>query len=204
MQKTIPDGYWVKANGELTPESMVKPVDRQRDEFVRALVARAEHISQLLAEFKGMAFTEFDDFVQMSAKEYKAKLGGTKGNVTLLSYDGSFKVVRQIQEHLSFDERLQAAKQLIDECIQTWAEGSSDEIKALINNAFQVSKEGQINTASVLGLKRLNIKDKKWQRAMQAISDSVQVSGTKPYIRFYKRVGDGDQYQAISLDLANA
>lgn len=204
MEKQIPAGYWQKANGELTPESMVKPVDRQRDEFVRTLVARAENLSRALAEFKASAFVEFDAFVQMSAKEYKAKLGGAKGNVTMFSYDGRYKAVRQIQEHLTFDERLQAAKQLIDECIQTWAEGSSDEIKALINNAFQVSKEGQINTASVLGLKRLNIKDKKWQRAMQAISDSVQVSGTKPYIRFYKRVGDTDQYQAISLDMANA
>ncbi len=101
-----------------------------------------------------------------------------------------------------FDERLQAAKQLIDECIQTWTEGSSDEIKALINDAFQVNKEGKINTARVLGLKRLNINDEKWLRAMQAIADSVQVAGSKPYIRIYERIGDTDQYQPISLDVA--
>lgn len=204
MEKTVPSGYWMKANGELTPESMVKPIDRARDALVRELVAKAEKVSAALAEFKAAAFGDFGAFVQMSAEEYNAKLGGTKGNVTLLSYDGRYKVVRQIQESQTFDERLQAAKQLIDECIQTWAEGSSDEIKALITDAFQVSKEGQINTASVLSLKRLNIKNEKWQRAMQAISDSVQVCGTKPYIRFYKRIGETDQYQAISLDMAGA
>jgi hypothetical protein len=56
----------------------------------------------------------------------------------------------------------------------------------------------------VLGLKRLNIRDEKWQRAMQAIADSVQVSGSKPYIRIYERIGDTDQFKPISLDVAGA
>ena len=65
-----------------------------------------------------------------------------------------------------------------------------------------MNKEGKINTARVLGLKRLNINDEKWLRAMQAIADSVQVAGSKPYIRIYERIGDTDQYQPISLDVA--
>ena len=181
---------------------MVKPIDRARDDLVRELVGKAKAASAVLADFKAKAFGDIGAFVEMSGEQYGVKLGGVKGNVTLLSFDGRFKIVRQIQEHLVFDERLQAAKQLIDECIQTWTEGSSDEIKALINDAFQVNKEGKINTARVLGLKRLNINDEKWLRAMQAIADSVQVAGSKPYIRIYERVGDTDQYQPISLDVA--
>ena len=53
-----------------------------------------------------------------------------------------------------------------------------------------------------LALRRLDIRDEKWQKAMQAISESLQVVGSKEYIRFYERVGDSDQYQPISLDLA--
>ncbi len=204
MQNTIPAGYWVKANGELTPESMVKPVDRMRDQLVRELVAKAKIVAGNVSSFKLGAFADIGAFVQMSAEHYKAKLGGVKGNVTLLSYDGRYKVVRQIQEQMAFDERLQAAKQLIDECIQTWAVGSSDEIKALINDTFQVNKEGEINVPRVLALKRLNIANEKWQNAMQAIADSVQVCGSKPYIRIYERVGDTEEWRAISVDMANA
>ena len=202
MDNTIPAGYWRDGEGRLIPENMVKPIDKARDDLVRELVGKAKAASAILADFKTKAFGDIGAFVEMSGEQYGVKLGGVKGNVTLLSFDGRFKIVRQIQEHLVFDERLQAAKQLIDECIQTWTEGSRDEIKALINDAFQVNKEGKINTARVLGLKRLNINDEKWLRAMQAIADSVQVAGSKPYIRIYERVGDTDQYQPISLDVA--
>jgi len=202
MDNTIPAGYWRDGEGRLRPENMVKPIDKARDDLVRELVGKAKAASAILADFKTKAFGDIGAFVEMSGEQYGVKLGGVKGNVTLLSFDGRFKIVRQIQEHLVFDERLQAAKQLIDECIQTWTEGSRDEIKALINDAFQVNKEGKINTARVLGLKRLNISDEKWLRAMQAIADSVQVAGSKPYIRIYERIGDTDQYQPISLDVA--
>lgn len=202
MDNAIPAGYWQDGEGRLIPENMVKPIDRARDELVRELVGKAKAASTVLTDFKVKAFGDIGAFIEMSGEQYGVKLGGVKGNVTLLSFDGRFKIVRQIQEHLVFDERLQAAKQLIDECIQTWTEGSSDEIKALINDAFQVNKEGKINTARVLGLKRLNINDEKWLRAMTAIADSVQVAGSKPYIRLYERVGDTDQYQPIILDVA--
>ncbi|VVD97430.1 sulfate transporter [Pandoraea communis] len=202
MSETIPAGYWRDGEGRLIPENMVKPIDKARDALVRELVERAKSASTVLADFKAKAFGDIGAFVEMSGEQYGVKLGGVKGNVTLLSFDGRFKIVRQIQEHLVFDERLHASKQLIDGCIQTWTEGSRDEIKALINDAFQVNKEGKINTGRVLGLKRLNINDEKWQRAMQAIADSVQVAGSKPYVRIYERVGDTDQYQPIGLDVA--
>ena len=54
-------------------------------------------------------------FVELSAEQYGAKLGGIKGNVTLTSYDGKYKIQRAIAEYLHFDERLQVAKELIDD-----------------------------------------------------------------------------------------
>lgn len=71
-----------------------------------------------LAQFKVAAMNEVTEFVERSLAEYDVKHGGKKGNVTLISFDGAYKVVRQMQETLVFDERLQAAKALIDECIQ--------------------------------------------------------------------------------------
>ena len=130
------------------------------------------------------------------------KLGGKKGNLTLYSFDGAIKVQVAIAEHMVFDEHLQAAKHLIDECIIDWSQGSRDEIKVLVQSAFDTDKEGKINTGRVLGLRRLDIRDEKWQMAMKAISESLQVVGSKEYIRFYERIGSSDQYQPISLDIA--
>ena len=110
--------------------------------------------------------------------------------------------MRQSQDSIRFDERLQAAKALIDECIHSWSADSNDNLKALINDAFQVDREGKISTGRVLGLRRLDIKDAKWQQAMQAIGDSIIVTDSKSYIRFYERIADGS-YIPVSLDFAN-
>ena len=67
---------------------------------------------------------------------------------------------------------------------------------------FQTDKEGKINTGRVLGLRRLEIRDPKWQSAMDAIADSMQTVGSKPYVRFYKRSEATGEYLPIILDVA--
>jgi len=198
----IPRGYMQRADGSLVHKKLVSPLDLQRDDLVKDLVQRARAVQQPMAEFKKAAMEEIAGFVSESAANYDARLGGKKGNVTLISFDGRYKVQRSYAENIYFDERLQAAKALIDECIHAWAKGSRVEIKTLIDDAFQVDKQGKINTTRVLGLKRLDIKDEKWKSAMKAISDSMQVAGTKSYVRFYERIGDSEEYTSIPLDIA--
>lgn len=197
-----PEGYRADAKGCLIPENMIKPIDRTRDELVLELARQARIVSDSLREFKVRVFADINAFVDLSAEQYNVKLGGKKGNITLFSFDGAFKVQVAIAEHMVFDERLQAAKHLIDECIIAWSQGSRDEIKVLVQSAFQTDKEGKINTGRVLALRRLDIRDDKWQKAMQAIGESLQVVGSKEYVRFYERIGSTDQYRPISLDVA--
>lgn len=198
----VPKGYMMKADGTLVPKKLVSQIDMMRDDLVKDLVKRAKKVQQPMADFKKDVMQELVDFINESAKSYDAKIGGKKGNVTLYSFDGRYKVVRSLAENIVFDERLQVAKSLVDECILEWAKGSKAEIKALVQDAFQTDKEGKISVSRILGLKRIDIKDEKWQRAMKAISDSMQVSGTKSYIRFYERVGNSEDYTPISLDIA--
>jgi hypothetical protein len=141
----------------LVPEANVKAIDKLRDQTVRQLHEKAKEIHELLKKFKVDGFADIASFIQISTDQYGAKVGGTKGNVSLMSFDGRLKIQRNIAETINFDERLQAAKQLIDECLEEWTEGSRDEIKVIINAAFNVDKKGEISTAKVLGLKRIDI-----------------------------------------------
>lgn len=193
---------WKDAQGRFVPDSMMKDIDKTRDGLVIELLHRAKEVSQIINEFKLQATQDARSFVTLSAEQYGANLGGKKGNVTLFSFDGRLKVQLAVAENIQFDERLQAAKALIDECINEWSRNSRDEIKVLVQDAFQTDKEGRISTGRVLGLRRLDIKDEKWQQAMKAIGDSVQVVGSKEYIRFYERVGDTDKFVPIRLDIA--
>ncbi len=201
-KKPIPDGYMQDAKGALWPIETIRAIDRTRDELVHEIVAKAKAQSEQLAKFKAGVFGDIEAFIQLSGEKYGVAMGGKKGNVSLLSFDGKYKVQRAVSESLAFDERLQIAKELVNECIHLWSEGSRSEIRALINDAFQVDKEGRVNTARILSLRRLEIKDEKWQLAMRAIGESIQVAGSKTYFRVYERVGDTEQYQPISLDIA--
>ena len=200
-ENTIPPGYWKNARGDLVPESRVTDIDKLRDQVVRDMCLMAKERSVGLRDFKLNTMQEVAALVTTSLEQYGVKSGGDKGNVTLTSYDGSFKVVRQMADHLVFGEQLQAAKELIDRCVIRWAKDADDNIKALVTHAFQTDKEGKINTGRVLGLRQLKITDEDWLMAMQAITDSIKVASTKPYIRFYERNAEGG-YDPINLDLA--
>lgn len=201
-QIQIPAGFKQDSKGRLVPESTIKPIDIERDALVVRLIENVKAVQQQLQQFKTLAFGDITAFVDLSLEQYDVHLGGSKGNITLFSFDGQFKIVRQIQDTIRFDERLQAAKILIDECIQSWSADSNDYLKVLVNDAFQVDKEGKISTGRVLGLRRHSIDDPKWKEAMEAIADSIRVVDSKSYVRFYERDEDG-KYQAISLDFAN-
>lgn len=200
--KTVPAGYWEDANGALIPVAKIKDIDKDRHHTVTSLCEQAKKESERLVGFKLTAMQAVADFIERSLAQYDVAHGGKKGNVQLVTFDGRYKIVRQMQETLSFDERLQAAKALIDSCVKRWSKGSNDNIKALVNNAFQVDAQGKISTGRVLGLRSLKIDDAEWLSAMQAINDSMQVAATKPYIRFYERDDKSGQYVPIVLDVA--
>ncbi|QST29767.1 DUF3164 family protein [Escherichia albertii] len=198
----VQEGYWVDARGVMTPEILIKDIDRDREQLVGELVEMVIAASASLRELKLRAFGDIQAFIDLSAEKYGAVKGGKKGNITLYSFDGRYKIQRAMQDRIAFDERIQTAKSLIDDCLADWTEDARPEIKAIISEAFSTDKEGNINTGRVLALRRLEIEDERWNNAMTLIGEAVQVIGSKSYIRVYERVGDSAEYRAIPLDIA--
>lgn len=193
--------YMENAQGNLVPIVNIKPLDLARHEFVLEAVARGKKLREHLSRSKREFMADIAAFVSMSAAEYGVSYGGEKGNVTLMSFDGKYKLVRAMAESITFDERLQAARELINQCLRDWTEGSPDDLRAIIDDAFKMDKDGNLSAGRILGLRRLNIKDARWREAMEAISDSVQVTGSKSYVRLYERDENG-KYQPIAMDMA--
>ena len=144
--------YMEDAQGRLVPMDLIKEIDKTRDFLVRDLVHQAMVLQDRMIAFKKNAMSEIRCFVELSAMEWNVKIGGKKGNITLYSFDGSYRAQVQVSENMVFDEQLQIAKKMIDECLTKWTRQSSSEIKTLINDAFQVDKEGRINTKRILSM----------------------------------------------------
>ena len=205
MAKKIVDGveFLEDGNGGLVPVSAIKPIDLKRHEAVTSIMSDTFKERDRLVEFKKSIWIRVQDFLSESAKNSGArKFGGAKGNVTLTSFDSKYKVMVAVNDTIQFNEKLQVAKQLIDKCIANWSKGANENLRAIVDDAFNVGKSGLVSTSRVLGLRRLDIKDTTWKKAMDAITESMQVASSKTYMRFYERQEDGS-YKQIPLDVAN-
>lgn len=196
--------YMVDDKGRRTPLAMVKPQEKLEDQMVRKIIFFAEALSAQIDRFRGHCFDDIGAFMALLSEQYGATRGGKKGNMTFTSYDGRLKVQVQISDQMTFGPELQVAKDLIDECINEWSAGSRDEIRALVDHAFEPRKEGIVNREAIFSLRRVEIDDDRWKRAMDAIGDSIRVQGSKTYIRFYKRPDPNALWEAVTIDMASA
>lgn len=195
------DGYMENAQGHLIPVGNVKDIDKTRDSLVYELIRYWKEMHARLADFKQKMMDDIGAFVELSAEQYDVRLGGKKGNISLVSYDGKYKLILAISDLIAFDEQIHAAKQLLIECAAEWTEGSRAEVQIIINDAFQVDKAGNISVSKILALKRLNIKHPKWVKAMDAIGNSIRIDGSKAYVRAYEK-NDAGQWIGLPLDIA--
>ena len=196
--------YRQDAKGVLVPEELVKPSAKLEDEVVRKIHRHARSLSDQIARFRSHTFTDLGDFEALLEQEYGQTRGSGKGNRTFLSFDGLRKVQVQVSEFIEFGPELQVAKELIDECLNEWANNSRSEIRAAVTRAFNTDRQGQINRSELFMLMRLDIDDERWREAVRAIRDAMRVVGSKQYIRFYERANVTDDWTAITIDLAKA
>lgn len=193
--------YMQDPHGRLVPIESVKKIDIKRDALVRGIIESAIALTKQVTDFKTKSSKAIDAFVDLSAKDHSVHWGGTKGNITLTTYSGDYKLVRTVDDRIEFNEKLQVAKQLIDDCITEWSANTRSELRTLVLDAFNTDKKGKINTGRILGLRRLNIKNEKWQKAMDAIDESIIISSTKSFFRAYFRNEEG-KYVQIDLGIS--
>lgn len=194
--------YLTDAKGRLIPKSMVKPQDQLRDQTVKIIVDRFKSSQDILKACKIKSMSDISELEDIVAEKYGAKLGGKKGNLTLYSFDGKYKVERSFADRIVFNEAAKSAEALFKECVREWGHGADPKLVSLVNYSFETDKQGNLSASKIYSLLRLNIEDEKWNQAKQAIIDSMNVAYSKGYIRVYERIGNTETYQAIPLNIA--
>ncbi len=187
----VENGMMKDAQGRMVPVEMVKAADQQRDRLVRDLFERYALVQIGCQHFRETADADIDAHLTLVQDQYGVKRGGQEGNLVLTSFDGELRIVRAVDKVIAFTDEIHAAKRLIYECVHEWTNGARPELKVLVDNAFRTDKQGHLSADRILGLLRLDIQDERWKNAMQAIKDSVRVSSTRTYLRFYRRMDNG-------------
>lgn len=195
----MPDG-----TGGLRPVESIPPLKKLMDEAVRGEFGFAMALADQLRRFRHHLFSNLDAFDDLVMQEYGVKIGGPKGNRTYTSFDGLWKIEVRVQDRFSYGPEMQAAKALFDECLNEWAADTRAEMRSIVTNAFSTDKEGQIARGNVHTLLKTESDDPRWQSGQRAIRDAVYVLGSKEYIRFSFRADQKDDFEPLTINLANA
>ena len=93
---------------------------------------------------------DISELEEIVAEKYQAKLGGKKGNLTLYSFDGKYKVVRSFADRIVFNEAAKSAEALFKECVLEWGNGADPKLVTLVNYAFETDKQGNLSASKNL------------------------------------------------------
>lgn len=201
----IPAGWVRNATGNLVHETEISEQDKLRDRVVMDIAAVAVRLNAELKALKEKALADIDDLIAIAGEKYNMKLGGPKGNVSLLSFDGSFKLKRIHQDSVGYTEAMEVAKAKVFECISRWGqtvhEDAHKHLFTLATRAFRPTRSGEISISRVTEMLGAEINDPDWKMAKQAVMGSLIVNGKAVYIQVQQRV-EGKKYSTILLDIA--
>jgi hypothetical protein len=102
--------FMTDSQGRQVPVAMIKEIDILRDQTVRTIAKEAAEMKSGLMDFKNRIRDAIMTFVERSAKEYDVKWGGKKGNISLTSYDGQYKLIIAMNDNLIFNVLLHTGK----------------------------------------------------------------------------------------------
>ncbi|MFA7095894.1 MAG: DUF3164 family protein [Gammaproteobacteria bacterium] len=195
-KKTTTERTKTDAQGRAIPVSVIKTEMLKQDSVVNNTLDRVLRLQKRIISDKNKLYGEIQNYL-----DYVAKKSGLdwKGNAGFSSFDGKYKIEIRFKERIEFGLELQLAKQKIDECLKDWSADSNANLRAIISEAFQVDKKGEIAKNRILSLRKYNIKDPVWKEAMELIDKAIRVVSTKQYVSFYERDEYGE-YKMIVLN----
>ncbi|MCK9432527.1 MAG: DUF3164 family protein [Candidatus Marinimicrobia bacterium] len=202
MAQKNENGDWIDARGKLVPPAYVAPTDRKKDATVEGVVNEALKLEKNLQNLKAKWMNKIRAYQELIAKQAGVVITG-KGNITLTNFSGDKQVEFTMHDILRFDERIQIAKALIDNCLKRWGSNANPNLVVVVDQAFEIDKQGRINIQAILKLRALNIKDEEWQKAMTIINEALSVCGTRQYLNVRVRATGTDRFRTINLNMSS-
>lgn len=193
---------WIDAQGREVPAGYVPAYDKQRDAIARRIQARFIKCRDLLATCYCASMQDIEELERLAGQQQQA-LGGLKGNLQFQDFSGLIQISRSARYEISFDERLQTARDLIYSLIDDKAAGIDEDMAQIIRGIFAPNGDGMLSTSRVLGLFRFKVKALVWLRAMDLIRESIGTKRGKTLLSCSTRDALGADWQPILLDLAS-
>jgi hypothetical protein len=196
--KSVKERTLTDAQGREFPVKVLHTEIVEKDAAVKKAMDCAIKLQERIISDKQKLIQTIEKYLNDAARRNNLEW---KGNALLISFDEKYRVEMRFREKIQFGIELQLAKQKIDECIKAWSADSNDNLKAIVSDAFQLDKHGQLARYRIFALRRFKIKDPVWKEAMELIDKVILVTSTKQYISFAVRDEAGN-YNKIVLNFS--
>ena len=199
------DGNWLDDRGRPVPEQYIPATDKKRDQLVERTFKKVVKLSEKIAETKCEIVGSIDKYLDELAKENRVR-ENWKGNILLQNFAKSLCIERRIDDNIGFDEKLQMVKTIVDKWIAGRLDGIDENLGKVITQAFNVDKQGRVNTAMLMKLLHLEIEDSEWKKAMRMLKESIIVKSSKQSINFKRKVkkDSGEIWETVVLNFNDA
>jgi hypothetical protein len=194
----VVDGRMPDADGNLILLSNIHEQDQLEHDMVLSIAAIWENLNGKLNRFKGYCFEDVTTFVDLLFEKYKAKRGGTEGNMSFTTLDRRWKLIIAIQKTIDFGPEIEVAKVKMLQAVKEMANSADMET---IVTATYTQIDGKLRVAEILRLCNYKINNETWNEAVKIVKDAIEVISKKKQIRLYHR-NDQGQYDAVSLNIA--
>ena len=130
----------VDANGQSIPVSIIRPEILKQDSIVTKTINRAIKLHDRIVADKNQFFEDVELYLQQVAEKNGLDW---KGNAVLNSFDGNIEL-KSDSRNASSSASNPTCQAEDDECIKAWSADSNVNLRAIISEAFQVDKKGEI------------------------------------------------------------
>jgi len=203
MIPTASDGKLEDQHGNSIKVENIKDHEKDSNNFVVQSILACARVSDTLSQLRSELESEFDGHVKSLFEQYNKKMGGKKGNVTVFSFDRKLKLECSKQERETTNEHIIVAKQLVDGCVKNWSKGANKNLQSFVSRYFRTDADGNYNVSDLKRLRKMELAhpDEDWDKAMEALDNSIEFDTTATYFRAYYRDENGSYIQ-IPLDIA--
>ena len=195
----VVDGRMEDDLGSLVLLRNIEEAELLEHDLVLSIACIWEGLSGKIERFKRNNFQDVTTFVDLLFEKYKAKRGGTEGNMTFTTYNRGYKLQIAIQKTIDFGPEIAVAKEKMLQAAKEMA-GENNDLETIVTASF-TTIDGRLRVAEILRLCGHKVNNVAWNEAVKIVKDAIEVISKKKQIRLYRREENG-KYVAVTLDIA--
>lgn len=177
---------YTDAMGREVPASYVPKFAKAKDAAARKILAAWKKEEARLKALWKETVAAVEKIHAEARKEEKLEPAAVadKGYFSFRTFDGKVVVRLDRAREVSYNEKIDLAKELIDEAVEEIAGDTAGDLRTIVESAFKPRGKNRTLDRQRLGdICKMNVRNAKWQKAVELIKAAAEESGRMDYVR---------------------